>query len=907
VANAQTTVELIFQGVDKTAAATQAALQNLGKVSGGIKDVTQPIADFSVGALKLEAGLLAAGAAITAFAVKSAGDFDLAFREIATLLNQPIADLGDFREAILSYASTSTAPLEQVTTAIYNAISAGVPLEQSINAVATAEKLSVAGKADLNDTLRVLVSSLNAYGLGMDDADRFSDALFTTVKLGQTTLPELANALSQVTGAAAAVGVPFETVLAAISTLTAAGTPTAQAITQINAVLTSLIKPSSEAGTLAKELGIEFNAQAVKAKGLEVVLQEVATATGGNQEQMGKLFGSVEALKAVFPLTGTSAQKFATDLDAMRTSAGATDEAFGKMAGSVEASNQKIANALNGLFVAIGTPLLDEFGGIANAIAGIFNAIGANVQSGALGGLVDYIESLMGDIQGALEAVARNLPAALEKADLSKFQQGIAAVVDAVKALFGGIDITTVDGLTTALNVAGTAFLGLSRYVAGVIESFKPLFDQLVAVGSGLEDFDTNILQTLGNIGGFVTQLNFLAGAVGGLVPYLETLLGILLVKQGVGLAGALAQAAAAAPALAAALGPAALGAAALYAGTQVTNLVGAILEWWRARQLVTEAEERGQGIQEKAIPTLAKFAETTGFAAKTIDEASALIDSGAVVVDKATGTWVAAGSAIGDVSKAVEGSLNPFEKQNALLLAGAKHSGDAAAATGALAYAQAGLLEEGIKIVPFYDKATGKLLGYERASADSSAATQNLGKNLGDTGTALELTAEQAQKAAIESAKVGVELEKLASNERIKLIEARVQLNVAELQADTERVKAAFSSIDTGIESTGELLGTLFEQLPDFFGDAGQRWAIEDQIEKENQRRDQEFKLQKDLTEAQIDALRERTKAMQRGDALIKIDGAGLAPHLEAFMWEVMRAVQVRVNADGLDLLVGA
>ena len=39
---------------------------------------------------------------------------------------------------------------------------------------------------------------------------------------------------------------------------------------------------------------------------------------------------------------------------------------------------------------------------------------------------------------------------------------------------------------------------------------------------------------------------------------------------------------------------------------------------------------------------------------------------------------------------------------------------------------------------------------------------------------------------------------------------------------------------------------------------------------------------------------------------ALIKIDGAGLQPHLEAFMWEILRTIQTRVNADGLKLLLG-
>jgi hypothetical protein len=45
---------------------------------------------------------------------------------------------------------------------------------------------------------------------------------------------------------------------------------------------------------------------------------------------------------------------------------------------------------------------------------------------------------------------------------------------------------------------------------------------------------------------------------------------------------------------------------------------------------------------------------------------------------------------------------------------------------------------------------------------------------------------------------------------------------------------------------------------------------------------------------------------AMKSGEALIQIDGAGLQPHLEAFMWEILAAVQIRVNEEGHAMLFG-
>jgi len=48
------------------------------------------------------------------------------------------------------------------------------------------------------------------------------------------------------------------------------------------------------------------------------------------------------------------------------------------------------------------------------------------------------------------------------------------------------------------------------------------------------------------------------------------------------------------------------------------------------------------------------------------------------------------------------------------------------------------------------------------------------------------------------------------------------------------------------------------------------------------------------------------RAAALRRGDAMIRIDGDGLQPHLEAFMFEILESIQVRVNQEGQELLLG-
>lgn len=131
------------------------------------------------------------------------------------------------------------------------------------------------------------------------------------------------------------------------------------------------------------------------------------------------------------------------------------------------------------------------------------------------------------------------------------------------------------------------------------------------------------------------------------------------------------------------------------------------------------------------------------------------------------------------------------------------------------------------------------------------------------------------------------------------------MQLETERLQADMERVKAAFASIDSTIQSTGDLLGSLFGNLVD----TDNRWkelAIEEQIDAENKRRQEALDLQKQLTEAEIARIEAQTEALNRGDALITIEANGLEPELEAFMWKILSRIRARANAEFADYLLG-
>ena len=51
---------------------------------------------------------------------------------------------------------------------------------------------------------------------------------------------------------------------------------------------------------------------------------------------------------------------------------------------------------------------------------------------------------------------------------------------------------------------------------------------------------------------------------------------------------------------------------------------------------------------------------------------------------------------------------------------------------------------------------------------------------------------------------------------------------------------------------------------------------------------------------------MRARRDALQNGDSLVTVNGDGLKPHLEAFMFEILESIQVRVSEEYQSFLLG-
>lgn len=901
----QRVVSIIFAGEDRLSPAARAAQRTLSEFGTGLTGSIDALAGFTAGAIRLETGLVTAGAAATAFAVQTAATFDQNFRGLTTLIEKPVEALGGFRQGILDYARGSTQSLDDITGALNIAIGQGIDYTKSLDLIAIAEKAAVGNRATLGDATLALVSTLNAYGYSTDQTQRISDVFFRTIADGNITITDLASGLSQITPQAAALGVPIEQTGAVLATLTAQGTPAAQAITQLSGVFNAFLKPSSEAQKLAESLGLQFDAAAVKSKGLSGALADVAKKTGGSADQMAILFGDVEGFRAALALTTTQSGKFALELEAMKNAAGATDEAFRRMGGALQLAGKNLRTAFQIALIGIGDRLLDESGGIVSALARIVLAVGDAAKSGALKPFVDDLETGLRRVQTVLEAVARNLPAALSSADLSSYRAGVQAVADALGRLFGGADLTTVEGLRSAIEQTGVAFNLLSQYVAGALDGIGPFATGLATIASTIASINPETVAFVGTLGGLAVGLSAVGTALSVVTPLLAA------IRAGGGIAGSLGSAAAIG-ATATALGSAALLTASFAAGVEASRRSGV-----------------ADFFNDVLIPDW-----LANYKGATIGTVLADVTEGLGLFGRAADQAAPAAQRLADAQQSVES----VSARNARLIRDAiadeaKHTSEqllgAAASREQAAEADA-LVRMWERLGYQYDATTGALrltkdvmddvwfgLEKQRIAANNALDAQrgyrvelvNGIPTYTQVAKAGEKMFEPAKKSAEEaktaSDKLKESLEKIASDERIKTLEIKAKIDIADIEAQTERLKAAFASIDNTVTSTGETLAKLVGE----FADAKSSWdksSIWKEVERESKRRDDALKLQRELIEAQADYLREKARALARGDASISVNAPGLKPHLEAFMWEILSAIELRASTEGQERLLG-
>lgn len=319
------TLKILADNTDfnKSVTETTRKLEDFKKAT---KDASELFTSLSKQAAVATTAIAATGMA----AAKLARDFNAGFAMVQTLIPGATERIKQLQANILDLSPAVGKTTKDLTDGLYEIISAFGDSADSAKHLELAAKGATAGGATTKDAIKLLSAVTKAYGNTSNEAQKkVSDLAFTTVKLGQTSFPELAASIQRVTSQSNTLGISQEELFAVFSSGTGVIGGAAEVSTKFSAVLTELQKPGERLAATFQELGVASgDALIEKFGGLQgalTALKEQAARTG---EPVSNLFGSAEAGKLALYAAGTGAQKFTNDLRAMQEAAGATEQAF---------------------------------------------------------------------------------------------------------------------------------------------------------------------------------------------------------------------------------------------------------------------------------------------------------------------------------------------------------------------------------------------------------------------------------------------------------------------------------------------------------------------------------------------------------------------------------------------------
>ena len=351
---------MVFRG---TAAKMGAEVYVRDRTRAGLQSVQRGMTG-TMSSISREAGVLsgAAGAAIggnamfaaaaagTAFlgfagsAVMAFADVEKRWAEVTTLMpGRNKEALAAMEAEVRRFARDTGTTLQDAYAATYQAVSAGIDPENAVGFLRVAERAALAGVTDVTTAVDILTSALNSYGLETEKAVDVSDALFTAVRLGKTTFPELAGSLSQVMPLAAEMNTEFTELTAATAALTARGTPTAEAITQIRAALVALAKDTQARGLFEAATGVSYQQWQEQGGTIQEALSIIVKEARQAGVDVTTAFGRQEGALAALALAAeSSAQVFA---EAMNVQIGAAEDAAEVLEDTVDFQVRKMTTA----------------------------------------------------------------------------------------------------------------------------------------------------------------------------------------------------------------------------------------------------------------------------------------------------------------------------------------------------------------------------------------------------------------------------------------------------------------------------------------------------------------------------------------------------------------------------------
>ena len=463
---------------------------DLRGLRNGLKVASRSLKRFGASAKRLGSSITRnvslpfalAGAA----SVKMSSDLEGSFGKIENLVGVTGKALDNFKRSVREVSSATGQSQQALSEAMFTISSAGLRGAQATEVLERAAKASAIGLGETQEVAQALTGVLQAYSKENLTAAEATDTLTAIVREGNLEASSLAPTLGRIVGIGAQLGISFEELGANIATFTRLGVPAEEAVVGLRGIMTTFLKPTTEARSALRDLG--FSAAELREKigkdGLQSTLAFLVKSLEGNDEALASVFGNVRALSNVLGTAGAQGETYAEVLENISNATGIVDKGFENVTKESGFKFKQTLNELKNTGIELGNTLLPLVLKITKFVSGAVKAFsGLSNEAKTTGLALIAIVAASGPIITAIGAIS------------TAFGIFASAAATAWTALSGPIGITI-----AAIVLAGIAvyqFWDIIRPVlVGAINYFIDLYNESDAFRAIIEGLKLTINNT---------------------------------------------------------------------------------------------------------------------------------------------------------------------------------------------------------------------------------------------------------------------------------------------------------------------------------------------------------------------------------------------------------------------------
>ena len=386
-------------------------------------------------------------------ATEAALGLSKAVTEIQTISQQQGVGFDAWVKGLLAVSNAAGIDVLNQAEAAYQALS-----NQVVDAADTflfleeANKLAFATVSTTSTAINVLSSSMNSYGLTVNEAANLSATYFKVIELGRLRLEDLEQTFGKLEVIGDSLGISLDEIGAAMATLTNQGIKAREASTQLRGIMNKLIKPTDALKDLFRELGVSSGQEAIRIfefSGFLKILSE--RAKEGNAE-LGKLINRQRGLTGALVLSGRALVIYEENLAKIREGSESYEKATELVSESSFKTVQRFTTEISNAFIGFGVTLSDALA----ATIGFFSDLGIGIKDVANLIKGTLIASAIGLIRsiGAIGTAIRTLSATILASPIGGFAAAALAAGAAYAILTNIIDRTSVALVNLAENTA---------------------------------------------------------------------------------------------------------------------------------------------------------------------------------------------------------------------------------------------------------------------------------------------------------------------------------------------------------------------------------------------------------------------------------------------------------------------